>query len=451
MNVILFDDPADRINLLPFTFTRPVAAIRTGILTIAEKWELHFQTRISFSTEGYLREKFPLVVSSDNLWINGAACPDERLTKQIARLQQGEGLIHENKVVALRSPEDEVPEVISGKMTACTGPITVVDQLWKIFQLNAEQIKADFKLITANRPSAGIDDPHTRLYGAENIFVEEGVSIKAALLNGETGPIYLGKNSIVQEGALVRGPFALGEGSHINMGAKMRGNVSIGPFSKVGGEISNTVVFGYSNKAHDGFLGSAVLGEWCNLGADTNTSNLKNNYEKIKLWNYGKRGFLSTGLQFCGLMMGDHSKCGINTMFNTGTTVGVSANIFGGGFPRNFIPSFAWGGPAGFTTFQLGKALESANQAQFWKKCLIRKLNSAFGKRNNYAIRRYTRALSCQRTTHSFRPKRKDTSCPAFSGQRRCIKPSPCTGLHDLPALPGEGRQGCLWYLPRVQ
>jgi UDP-N-acetylglucosamine diphosphorylase/glucosamine-1-phosphate N-acetyltransferase len=363
MNVILFDDPTDRINLLPFTFTRPVAAIRTGILTIAEKWELYFQTRISFSTEHYLQEKFPLVLSPDNLWINGAVCPDEALAKCIGQLQPGEGLIQGNKVVALRSPEDEVPEVISGKMTPYAEPVTAVDQVWKIFQLNAEQIKADFKLITSKRTSAGINDPHTRLYGAENIFVEEGVYIRAAVLNAETGPIYLGKNSIIQEGALIRGPFALGEGSHLSMGAKMRGNVSIGPFSKVGGEVSNAVIFGYSNKAHDGYLGSSVVGEWCNLGADTNTSNLKNNYENVKLWNYGTKTFLKPGLQFCGLMMGDHSKSGINTMFNTGTTVGVSANIFGDGFPRNFIPSFAWGGASGFTTFQFGKALEAATKA----------------------------------------------------------------------------------------
>src|SRR5882762_2338574 len=363
MNVILFDDPTDRINLLPFTFTRPVAAIRTGILTIAEKWELYFQTRISFSTEHYLQEKFPPVLSSDNFWINGAVCPDEPLATQIKQLNHGEGLIRGNKVIALRTPEHEIPEVISGKMTAYTEPITVVDQMWKIFQLNAEQIKADFKLITANRASVRIEDPYTRLYRAENIFIEEGVYIRAAILNAETGPIYLGKNSIVQEGALIRGPFALGQGSHVSMGAKMRGNVSIGPFSKVGGEVSNTVILGYSNKAHDGFLGSAVLGEWCNLGADTNTSNLKNNYENVKLWNYGEKGFPDKGLQFCGLMMGDHSKCGINTMFNTGTTVGVCANIFGDGFPRNFIPSFAWGGAAGFSTFQLGKALEAATRA----------------------------------------------------------------------------------------
>ena len=229
MNIILFDDPVYRINLLPFTFTRPVACLRTGILTIAEKWEKYFQARVSFSTTNYLQKKFPLTLSSDNLWINGAVCPDESLVKRIVQLQTGEGLILENKVIALRSPEEELPEVITGKMTAYTSPITVIDQVWKIFQFNGDQIGADLKLITSNRTSAGIQDPHTKLYSPENIFVEEGVYIRAAVLNAETGPIYLGKNSIVQEGALIRGPFSMGEGAHLNMGAKMRGNVSIGP------------------------------------------------------------------------------------------------------------------------------------------------------------------------------------------------------------------------------
>jgi UDP-N-acetylglucosamine diphosphorylase/glucosamine-1-phosphate N-acetyltransferase len=363
MNVILFDDPAIRSNLLPFTFTRPVACIRTGILTIAEKWESILNERVSFSTQEYLQRKFPLTVTADNIWINGAVCPDTELVSRIRQLNSGEGLLLENKVIALRSPEDEIPEVISGKMNAYTFPITVIDQVWKIFQQNADQIGLDFKQITANRISNLVADPHTVLYHPENIFIEEGVYIRAAVLNAETGPIYLGKNSIVQEGALIRGPFALGEGSHINMGAKMRGNVTIGPFSKVGGEVSSTVIFGYSNKAHDGFLGCSVLGEWCNLGADSNTSNLKNNYDKVRLWNYDQKAFVKTDLQFCGLMMGDHSKSGINTMFNTGTVTGVGANIFGSGFPRNFIPSFAWGGPAGYTTFQLSKAFETASRA----------------------------------------------------------------------------------------
>jgi UDP-N-acetylglucosamine diphosphorylase/glucosamine-1-phosphate N-acetyltransferase len=218
-------------------------------------------------------------------------------------------------------------------------------------------------LITQGRKSVGIQDKHTIVYGEENLFVEEGVTIHAAIINAENGPVYLGKNSIVQEGAIIRGTFALCEGAHLNMGAKMRGDTTVGPFSKVGGEVSTSVLFGYSNKAHDGFLGCSVLGEWCNLGADTNTSNLKNNYEPVKLWNHVSQEFESTGLQFCGLMMGDHSKCSINTMFNTGTVVDVCANVFGEGFPRNYIPSFSWGGgSAGMTTYRLDKAVETATR-----------------------------------------------------------------------------------------
>ncbi|MBK5279679.1 MAG: glucose-1-phosphate thymidylyltransferase, partial [Bacteroidia bacterium] len=272
---------------------------------------------------------------------------------------------------ALRTSEHEIPEVISGPITEYPETITIIDQVWKIFQLNGSQIREDFKLITKNRKSAGISDKHTRTYSDENIFIEKGVSIKAALLNAENGPIYIGKNSQIHEGAIIRGPFALCEGSHVNMGAKVRGDTTVGPFSKIGGEVSNTVIFGYSNKAHDGFLGNSVIGEWCNLGADTNTSNLKNNFENIKIWNYAKGGFKDTGLMFCGLVMGDHSKCGINMMFNTGTVVGVCANIFGDGYPRTFIPSFAWGGASGFTTFQLNKALETATKAMERRNVLL--------------------------------------------------------------------------------
>jgi UDP-N-acetylglucosamine diphosphorylase/glucosamine-1-phosphate N-acetyltransferase len=363
MNIILFDDPTIRIDLLPLTFTRPVASIRIGIMTIAEKWEKYLGIHSSFSTEDYLSKKYSITLTKDNYWINGAVCPDAHLVKAIISLKTGEGLIKNSKVIALRTPDDEIPEVISGAVVEYSENVTIIDQVWKIFQLNGAQIREDFKLITKGRTSAGITDNHTRIYSEENIFVEEGATMKGALLNAENGPIYLGKNTQIHEGALLRGPFALCEGSHVNMGAKVRGDTTVGPFSKIGGEISNTVLFGYSNKAHDGFLGNSVIGEWCNLGADTNTSNLKNNYEPIKIWNYAKGGFKDTGLMFCGLIMGDHSKCGINMMFNTGTVVGVSANIFGDGYPRTFIPSFAWGGASGFATFQLDKALQTATKA----------------------------------------------------------------------------------------
>jgi UDP-N-acetylglucosamine diphosphorylase/glucosamine-1-phosphate N-acetyltransferase len=359
MNVILFDDPAIRINLLPFTFTRPVGAIRVGILTIAEKWEKWLAAPTSFRTESYLQQKFKLVQTTDNLLINGAICPDQKLVDTLKALPEGYFLVHANLLVATRNPGAEMNDKNTIEYPA---EITVIDKPWKIFRENAAQIRIDFKLITAGRSSAPIIDKHTIMYSPENIFLEEGVYIRAALLNAETGPIYLGKNSIVQEGAVIRGAFALGEGSHVNMGAKVRGDVSVGPYSKIGGEVSNSVLFGYSNKAHDGYLGNSVIGEWCNLGADTNTSNLKNNYDLVKLWSHRSESFESTGLQFCGLLMGDHSKCSINVMFNTGTVVDVCANVFGEGFPRNYVPSFAWGGSAGFATHKLDKALETATR-----------------------------------------------------------------------------------------
>lgn len=363
MNLILFDNPTIRQNLLPFTFTRPVAGIRVGILTVAEKWEKHLNLKASYSTESYLAKKFLLNHAADNYWINGALCPNTELVVAIQQLKPGDALSKDNMILAVRTPDDEVPEIITGSIKEFTSPFTLIDQVWKIYQNNGAQIREDFTLITQGRKSASVTDPFTRIYNSDQVFLEEGVEIRAALLNADNGPIYLGKNSLVQEGALIRGPFALCEGSHVNMGAKVRGDTTVGPFSKIGGEVSNSVIFGYSNKAHDGFLGNSVIGEWCNLGADTNTSNLKNNYENIKLWNYAKGGFKDTGLMFCGLMLGDHSRCGINMMFNSGTVVGVSASIFGDGYPRNFIPSFAWGGAAGFTTYQLTKALDTASKA----------------------------------------------------------------------------------------
>ncbi|GCC52833.1 glucose-1-phosphate thymidylyltransferase [Chryseotalea sanaruensis] len=360
MNLVLFDDPIIRINLLPFTFTRPVADIRIGIITIREKWEQYFGGKSSSLTENYLQPKFTALATNDNLMINGALCPDENLVKAIKKLTIGQNLVSGAVVLASRSKTLDLPSATQNIIYDST--YTLIDQPWKIFQHNASELKKDFVLITEGRESIGIQDKHTIVYGAENIFVEDGADIKAAVLNAESGPIYIGKNAVVQEGSLIKGSFALCEGSTVNMGAKMRGDSTIGPHCKVGGEISNSVLFGFSNKGHDGFLGNSVLGEWCNLGADTNTSNLKNNYDQVKLWSYTKRSFVNTGQQFCGLMMGDHSKCGINTMFNTGTVVGVSANIFGDGYPRNFVPSFSWGGASGFIPYQLNKAFETAER-----------------------------------------------------------------------------------------
>ncbi|MFZ6011161.1 MAG: GlmU family protein [Bacteroidota bacterium] len=359
MNLILFDDPLIRLDLLPFTFTRPTSKIRVGILTIHEKWEKWLKTAASFQTEEYLSRKFQLRATSDNLLVNGAVCPDQNLVDAIRALPERYFLVKNKILIAAHKPDQAMDKT---NTIEYPGEITVIDKTWKIFRENAAQIQLDFKLITEGRRSAGIQDSHTVVYGEENLFVEEGVYVRAAIINAENGPVYLGKNSIIQEGVMIRGSFALCEGAHVNMGAKVRGDTTVGPYSKVGGEISTSVIFSYSNKAHDGFLGCSVLGEWCNLGADTNTSNLKNNYDHVKLWSHGQGRFESTGLQFCGLMMGDHSKCGINTMFNTGTVVDVSSNVFGEGFPRNYIPSFSWGGSAGFTTYQIDKALDTAER-----------------------------------------------------------------------------------------
>lgn len=357
MNVILFDDPLIRLDLLPFTFTRPVSKIRVGILTIDEKWEKWLGTTPGFKTQQYLEVKFPTVESNNILLINGAVCPDKILVDTIRSLPEGYFLVKRSLLIAAKNPQQEMT---TANTIEYSGDFTVIDKTWKIFRENGNQIKADFTLITKGRKSGSVPDKYTIVYGEENLFIEEGVTIKAAVINAENGPVYLGKNSIVQEGVLIRGSFALCEGGHLNMGAKVRGDTTVGPYSKVGGEISTSVLFGYSNKAHDGFLGCSVLGEWCNLGADTNTSNLKNNYDQVKLWRHASGSFENTGLQFCGLMMGDHSKCSINTMFNTGTVVDVCSNIFGEGFPRNYVPSFAWGGSAGFMTYKIDKALETA-------------------------------------------------------------------------------------------
>lgn len=360
MNPILFDDPIIRINLLPFTYTRPISKIRVGILTIDEKWEKWLGIKPSFQTAGYLEKKFPKKNTVENLLINGAVCPDQKLVDTIKALPSNYFLIQNQFLIAAKSP---LEEMTSSNTVQYNETITVIDRPWKIFLENAAQIKLDYTLITAGRTSAGINDKHTIVYGEENIFVEEGVTIKAAIINAENGPVYLGRNSIIQEGAIIRGSFALCEEGHVNMGAKIRGDTTVGPHSKVGGEVSNSVIFGYSNKSHDGFLGCSVIGEWCNLGADTNTSNLKNTFDEVKLWSHAENTFINTGLQFCGLMMGDHSKCSINTMFNTGTVIDVSSNVFGVGFPRNYIPSFSWGGAGGITTYQIDKAFETAKRA----------------------------------------------------------------------------------------
>jgi len=359
MNYILFDGPY-RDNLLPFTYTRPVADIRVGILTIREKWESYLEYTTTTVTEDYLADKFPMVEMVDNIMINASFLPNAEVITLVKGLKHNQALFKGEDVIAFYAREgEEVKDFSTFEAIEFNGAILTIKHTWDIFSKNGEAITEDFNLITKDRQSEPI--PATvNTINPEHIFIEKGATLNFASLNASSGPIYIGKDAEVMEGSMVRGPLALCNNAALKLGTKVYGATTVGPHSKIGGEVNNSVIFAFSNKGHDGFLGNSVLGEWCNLGADTNNSNLKNNYAEVRLWDYQTEGFAKTGLQFCGLMMGDHSKCGINTMFNTGTVVGVSANIFGSGFPRNFVPSFSWGGSKGFVTYKTNKAFEVA-------------------------------------------------------------------------------------------
>ncbi len=364
MNIILFDDPATRQQLLPFTFTRPIAEIRAGILTIKEKWERHLSANYSYLTEQYLVNKFPCQHEKDSIYINGTVLPDNTLIDALRNLKIDQALFAGDQMIALRGSASTIIELMERAIHPEVEKIQlsvmprIVQHTWQIFSDNGTNIRNDFDLITKGRKSQPVTDKYTAVYAPHNIFIEENVTIKASVLNAENGPIYIGANCEIGETSVIRGNNAICENSALSTGTQIRGDSTIGPYCKVGGEISNSVIFGYSSKAHDGFLGNSVIGEWCNIGAGTNTSNLKNTYKNVRIWSYATERFEDTGRQFCGLMMGDHSKCGIDTMFNTGTVVGVCANIFGAGFTRAFIPSFSWGGAQGLTTYKLKEALE---------------------------------------------------------------------------------------------
>ncbi|MEI7895561.1 MAG: GlmU family protein [bacterium] len=364
MNYILFDENIVRTNLLPLTFTRPVSDIRIGILTIREKWEKRLKASTSSLTDSYLSAKYPIVKMAENVLINGSICPNDEIIAAVKNLKPNQTVVYNDTIIALHVTAEELDNIGEAssqgieEIQMSAAPLKI-SHTWEIFSKNDLALREDFALLTKGRKSQKLSDTN-RVAGAENIFVEKGASVEFAILNGSTGPIYIGKDAEIMEGTVIRGPFALCEHAQVKMSAKIYGATTIGPYCRVGGEINNSVLLGYSNKAHDGFLGHSVIGEWCNLGADTNTSNLKNTYDHVRLWSYGKQTFVNTHLQFCGLIMGDHSKCAINTMFNTGTVVGVSANIFGPGFQRNFIPSFTWGGTSGHTNYTIKKAMEVA-------------------------------------------------------------------------------------------
>ena len=354
MNVILFD--SNRSNFYPLSYTRPISEFRIGILTIKEKWT-HYYKNISTKTEDYLVSKYPIRLQKENLWIDASVLPSKELKTELDSLRNGEVLKSNGKIIAFKNLNYSFKNLNKINTSIL---VNSIENIWDIFSDNGREIEADFKLLTTARKSQEISDTNTVI--GKHIFMEKGAKISCSILNAENGPIYIGKNTEIMEGAIIRGPFAMCENAVLKMGAKIYGPTTLGPHCKIGGEVNNSVFFGYSSKAHDGFLGNSVIGEWCNLGADTNNSNLKNNYAEVKLWNYEMERFKKTGLQFCGLIMGDHSKCGINTMFNTGTVIGVSANIFGSGFPRNFIPSFSWGGASGFQVYKLPKVFEVASK-----------------------------------------------------------------------------------------
>jgi UDP-N-acetylglucosamine diphosphorylase/glucosamine-1-phosphate N-acetyltransferase len=381
-NIILFD-PDTRNQLLPLTYTRPVCELRIGILTIREKWAHWYNAQTSYITQDYLSEKYPIVINSDNYVINGAVLPDTELCRRIDNLKTNEAILKKGELIAARLDEkqfqnlmeDNDIEELEGFELDEEVKFLIIDHVWDIFRLNEIALKKDFDLITDGRKSAPLSKTNQIIGDASQVFLEEGAIVECAILNVNKGPIYIGKNAEIMEGCMIRGGLALCDASILKMGSKIYGATTVGPHSKVGGEVNNAVIFGFSNKGHEGYLGNSVIGEWCNIGADTNTSNLKNNYDDVKLWDYTTDTFAKTGLQFLGLIMGDHSKCAINTMFNTGTVIGVSSNIFGAGFPRNFVPSFSWGGPAGFETYPIKKAVDTANRVLGRRNMSISKLD----------------------------------------------------------------------------
>ena len=356
---LVFSDAQYWGDFLPLTFTRPVVELRIGILTFQERWKKLLEIEdIAFLTEDYLQEKFKKPESKESLLIVPNFLPTESVLEQIKKIKQGEALIYQNEVIAAKLNMRDFSLSQITKMTDVEGELLFVKSPSDIFTYNQQFLDYDFEILTRNRKSQELSETNNFLGDKKDLFIEEGAEIEFATLNCKTGKIYVGKNAEIMEGTMIRGSLALCEGSKINMGAKVYGATTIGPYSKVGGEVNNIVIFGYSNKGHEGFVGNSVIGEWCNLGADTNSSNLKNNYANVKLWNYRLSKFVDTGLQFCGLIMGDHSKSAINTQFNTGTVVGVAANIFKTGFPPNLVKSFSWGGMNGDESYRLDKVLE---------------------------------------------------------------------------------------------
>lgn len=372
-HIILFDNEV-RDNLLPLTFTRPVCELRVGVLKIREKWERWMDGSIAYITQDYLAEEFPIDYGDVNYVINGSVMPSEQLCTLLQQMDFNEAFLAGEELIAAKLDErqferlihDEDIREIQGRDLENTDYVRI-SNLWDLFLINDKAIEQDFNLLTKGRTSQPISKTNQVISPAK-VFLEEGAAVEYAVLNASTGPIYIGKNAEIMEGAVLRGPIAIGEGAVLKMGAKVYGPTTIGPYSKIGGEVKNVVVQGNSNKSHDGYLGNSLLGEWCNLGAGTSCSNLKNNYSEVKVWNYAAEDFQPSGQQFFGLVMGDHSKSAINTRFNTGSVVGVAANVFDTGFPPKFIPSFTWASSDGYQTFRTDKAFDMIDRMMAHRK-----------------------------------------------------------------------------------
>ena len=359
INPILFDGP-ERKDLLPFTYVRPVAELRIGIDTLKKKWEAFLNQNCSYATQDYLSSKYPLHTSELNYFINASYVPTQALIDQIEKLEPKQVLVFDNNPIVFCTEKDQLPEDTTDFfiVEVKSKPIHIKTSS-DLFSKNAVVLEQDFKRFTHVKKNEVLEDGNNRFIHPERIFIEPGAQLSCAILNATDGPIYVGKNTQIMEGSMLRGPIALCDEVIVKMGTKIYGGTTIGPGSKVGGELNNVLFLGNSNKGHDGFLGNAVIGQWCNIGSATDASNLKNNYSKVRIWNYTSKNFAKSELQFCGLLMGDYSRCGIHSMFNTATVIGVNANVFGTGFPRTFIPSFSYGGAQGLKTYAFSKAMEA--------------------------------------------------------------------------------------------
>ena len=366
---IVLSDAGWHAHLKPLTFTRPVGQLRPGILPLGEGWYVRSGLGVGYRTEAYLSAAFPLPIEHVQFEVDGALFPTDALVSAVMDLRPGEVLVQAGRALAFGSEGKGHPAVADWstppsylKRIEFSGEVIRIERPWHLFQNCGAAIAHDFKLLTEGRRSERLSAMNTVVGDPNLIFLEEGAVVEASILNTKNGPIYIGKGAEVMEGCMLRGPIVVGDHAQLKMGAKIYGPSAFGPECRVGGEVTNSVILGYSNKGHDGFLGNSVLGEWCNLGADTNTSNLKNTYGSVQVWSYAEGKQVDSGQQFCGLIMGDHAKSGINTMFNTGTVVGVAANVFGGGFPPKHIPGFAWGGADGFEVYDIERALSTARK-----------------------------------------------------------------------------------------